>query len=242
MADEFGRITRKDRFEKKRTNTKAITWLSIVGGVLVIVIISLIVFGGGDPNEPVANDDDENNDTEEIQDQDPDEHTLAEDQDESKLEVEEEELEVEENETEEEEKEQNNESVQLNEVESDNENVSYAYEGNWEPIGTEQEEPHTTTFEKETVDWQEMMKAVEVATSIPTDEQVTWWFGRAGDQKVEATVSPRSNQSETYRVTMQWVEEQGWQPLLVEELIENKYNDNSSDNEDETDEETTSTE
>jgi hypothetical protein len=240
MADEFGRITRKDRFEKKRTNTKAITWLSIVGGVLVIVIISLIVFGGGDQDAPVANDDEENNDTEEIQGEDPDEHTLAEDQDE--LEVEEEELEVEENETEEEEKEQNNESVQLNEVESDNENVSYAYEGNWEPIGTEQEEPHTTTFEKETVDWQEMMKAVEVATSIPTDEQVTWWFGRAGDQRVEATVSPRSNQSETYRVTMQWVEEQGWQPLLVEELIENKYSDNSNDNEDETDEETTSTE
>ncbi|WP_018931510.1 YrrS family protein [Gracilibacillus lacisalsi] len=240
MADEFGRITRKDRFEKKRTNTKAITWLSIVGGVLVIVIISLIVFGGGDQDAPVANDDEENNDTEEIQGEDPDEHTLAEDQDE--LEVEEEELEVEENETEEEEKEQNNESVQLNEVESDDENVSYAYEGNWEPIGTEQEEPHTTTFEKETVDWQEMMKAVEVATSIPTDEQVTWWFGRAGDQRVEATVSPRSNQSETYRVTMQWVEEQGWQPLLVEELIENKHNGNSNDNEDGTEEEGTSTE
>ncbi|WP_163581264.1 YrrS family protein [Gracilibacillus saliphilus] len=233
MADEFGRITRKDRFEKKRTNTKAITWLSIVGGVLVIVIISLIVFGGGDQDAPVANDDEDNNDTEEIQGEDPDEHTLAEDQDE--LGVEEGELEVEESETEEEEEEQNNESVQLNEVESDDENVSYAYEGNWEPIGTEQEEPHTTTFEKETVDWQEMMKAVEVATSIPTDEQVTWWFGRAGDQRVEATVSPRSNQSETYRVTMQWVEEQGWQPLLVEELIESKHNDNSNDNEDETD-------
>ncbi|WP_208590086.1 YrrS family protein [Gracilibacillus suaedae] len=239
MADEFGRITRKDRFEKKRTNTKAITWLSIVGGVLVVVIISLIVFGGDDQDAPVANDGEENNDTEEIQDEDPDEHTLAEDQDE--LEVEEEELEVEEVETEEDEKEQNNESVQLNEVESDDENVSYAYEGNWEPIGTEQEEPHTTTFEEETVDWQEMMKAVEVATSIPTDEQITWWFGRAGDQRVEATVSPRSNQSETYRVTMQWVEEQGWQPLLVEELIENKHNDNSND-EDETDQETSSTE
>ncbi|QGH35050.1 DUF1510 family protein [Gracilibacillus salitolerans] len=221
MADEFGRITRKDRFEKKRTNTKAITWLSILGGVLVVVVISLIVFGGDDQDAPVANDDEENNDTEEIQDEDPDEHTLAEDQDE--LEVEEDELQVEEIETEEEEQEQNNESVQLNEVESDDDNVRSAYEGNWDPIGTEQEEPHTTTFDKDSVDWQEMMKAVEVATSIPTDEQVTWWFGRAGDQRAEATISPKSNQDETYRVTMEWVEEQGWQPVLVEELIENEH-------------------
>ncbi|SFL79683.1 Protein of unknown function [Gracilibacillus orientalis] len=250
MADEFGRITRKDRFEKKRTNTKAITWLSIVGGILVVLIIALIVFGGNDQNTPVATDGQEkNNDTEENEDENTDGNGLnenpekqSEDSSEttSEDESDQEEPQVDE-ETEEDENEQNDEDMQLNEVESEDENVINAYEGNWEPIGTQQEGTHTTTFEEESIDWQEMMKAVEVATEVPVEEQVTWWFGRAGDQRAEATVSPKSNQNETYRVTMKWVEEQGWQPLLVEELIENKYNDNSSDNE-ENDEEAASSE
>ncbi|MGP4041773.1 DUF1510 family protein [Gracilibacillus sp. D59] len=242
MADEFGRITRKDRFEKKRTSTKAITWLSVIGGVLAVLIIAIVVFGGDDQGEPVATGSEDNNNTEEIQEDNTDEDGLNKEpekqSEESSGTTSEEESDQEEpqvgEETKEDENEQNNEDVQLKEVESEDENVRAAYKGNWEPIGTEQEEPHTTTFEKETVDWQEMMQAVEVATGIPVDQQITWWFGRAGEQSVEATVSPKSNQDETYRVTMVWVKEQGWQPVLVEELIENdKKTSSSSDSQEE---------
>ncbi|MGN8645588.1 YrrS family protein [Gracilibacillus sp. HCP3S3_G5_1] len=218
MADDFGRITRKNRYEKKRTNTKAITWLSIFGGVLVVIIIALFVFGGDDQETPEATDEEEQNNIDEFAlGEQPQNPSLQEED------AEQEELEVREIETEEDEDQESNESVQVNEVESDDENVRSAYEGNWQPIGTEQEEPHTTTFEKDSVDWQEMMQAVEVATEIPTDEQITWWVGRAGEQSVEVTVSHQSNQDDTYRVTLNWVEEQGWQPVLVEELIENEH-------------------
>ncbi|WP_058307306.1 YrrS family protein [Gracilibacillus massiliensis] len=245
MADEFGNITRRDRFEKKRTNTKAITWLSIVGGVLIIVIISLIVFGGNDQDTPVATDDQDNEETEEIQGQDqknqeetdqPVEAPAEEDLDQP------DEIEIpDENDEEEEQESRTEEEEEINEVESDDDNVSYAFEGNWDPIGTEQDDPHTTSFEKESQDWKERMQAIEIATGIPVEEQISWYHGNGGDQTVEATVSPSTNQDVTVKVTLVWIENEGWQPTLVEELIENEYKSNtSSDSSDDTENEQSS--
>ncbi|SHN10156.1 YrrS family protein [Gracilibacillus kekensis] len=234
MADEFGNITRRDRFEKKRTNTKAITWFSIVGGVLIIVIISLIVFGGNDQDTPIATEDQDNEETEETQGQDQENQDDTDQPVETPSEEESDqpdELEIpDETEVDQEQDSGTEEEEEIQEVESDNENVSYAYEGNWEPIGTEQQGPHTTIFEKESQDWKERMQAIEVATGIPVEEQISWYHGNGGDQTVEATVSPDSNQDEAYKVTLVWIENEGWQPTLVEELIENKYNENSSNN------------
>ncbi|UOQ47355.1 DUF1510 family protein [Gracilibacillus caseinilyticus] len=227
MSDEFGKITRKNRFEKKRTNTKAITWLTAIGGVLAVLIITLVMVGGGNQVEPTAS-------GENSADNEPDNHELDNQSDESTdmspdEEASEEELAVVEDEESQNQKDANeesdeeassNEETETQQVESNDSNVSEAYEGNWQPVDSEQTEP-AMTFEKGSVDWQEMKKAVEVATGIPVGEQVVWYLGRAGNQQAEATVSPTSNQDQTYRVSLKWAEGQGWQPTLVEELMEN---------------------
>ncbi|SER73166.1 Protein of unknown function [Gracilibacillus ureilyticus] len=243
MADDYGKKSRSNRFSKKRKNTKALTILYIAGIVLLVVLIAIIFFGGNDEETPETNGDMDMNEETDTNDQneqesqvifedEPDEEESAEDEASVEREGSEtdetiendgpqiEEAEEEEAEAEEEESE-NNSNVETYEVEPADDNVRKAYEGNWEPVGTEQEGPHTPEYDNGSVDRQEMAKAVEVATGIPAENQITWWAGRGGDQKVELTVSPETNEQETYRVHLVWVDGQGWQPTLVEELIEN---------------------
>ncbi|GAE94100.1 hypothetical protein JCM21714_3234 [Gracilibacillus boraciitolerans JCM 21714] len=211
MAGQFGNVSRRDRFEKKRSNTKAITWFSIIGGILVIVIIALIIFGGKDQETPAVMDDQEKNETEDFgQDNkveiEENEDAATEDNSSQPDEPDELELTEESEEKNEEQESQSNENIEKFEVESEDNNVSKAYKGDWLPIGTEQQGSHVTKFDKNSQDWQEMMQAVEVVTGIPTEDQITWWFGNGGNQTVEATVSATETPDKSYRVTLVWVE------------------------------------
>lgn len=229
LVDEFEKNTRKSRYEKKRTNTKAIGWLSILGGILVVVIIALIVFGGNDNTATNSN----SADSIEIDEVDEDEEEISdnsqsnneENRSDNQLEVREKEEDDSQSTNEENKEDPSQESdSDPAEVESDDPNVASAYQDSWQPVGTSQSEPHTTNYNDGSQDREEMSLAVEQALGIAPENQVTWWAGRAGDQAVEVTVSPDSNQNETYRVQLQWVENEGWQPILVEELIENDKN------------------
>lgn len=230
MVDEFQRSTRKSRYEKKRTNTKAIGWLSIAGGILVVIIIALIVFGGNDNTATSSNSEDSIK-IEEVEDEvgeesaepsSPDEESSSERQ----LEVREKEEERDSLRMDQEmDEDQSRETISdPAEVESDDPNVATAYKDNWQPVGTSQSEPHTTNYNDGSQDREEMAIAVEQALGIAPENQITWWAGRAGDQAVEVTVSPDSNQDVTYRVHLEWIENEGWQPTLVEELKENDKN------------------
>ncbi|MFC4404038.1 YrrS family protein [Gracilibacillus xinjiangensis] len=226
MTDDYGKGTRQNRFSKKRKNTKALTILYILGVVLLVLLVAMIFFGGNDeatPDDQTMNNEEGNVNEEE--NQVIFERDLSEDAEKDNEASNEEGIRVEETEEEESQSSENNEETDTNgaetyEVEATDENVKRAYEGNWQPVGTEQEGPHTTNYDNGSIDRQEMSRAVEAATGIPVKEQTTWWAGRAGDQAVEITVSPKSNEGEIYRVHLAWVDQQGWQPTLVEELIE----------------------
>ncbi len=105
------------------------------------------------------------------------------------------------------------------EVPSTDENVTKAYTGDWEPIGTTQTGEHVTDFSDGSTDRNEIKTAIAAVTGISTDNMIEWWIGNAGDQQVTATVS--DTQKETIaRVQLNWVDGEGWQVTLVEELNE----------------------
>lgn len=222
MADDFRTYTRVDRFEKKRKNTKAISWLLFIGGLFVVALISLFIFGPDDTDGPAqtvtgeeqSNEDanQSNNDLSTQEDIVTDENTSTEDDGVSGVPP-------------------NEGETQLEQLPSDDENVLEAYTGNWQPVGTEQQGPHNITFEQGSQDWKEMMEAVRVATGLASDDMIQWWVERAGDQQVKATVSNRS-ETEIYRVYVSWVDSQGWMPTKVERLKENdqkyRFEDDSS--------------
>ncbi|WP_319466541.1 YrrS family protein [uncultured Trichococcus sp.] len=122
--------------------------------------------------------------------------------------------------SEKEKKEEKDTETETEEVPSTDENVTKAYTGDWEPTGTTQTGEHTTTdFSDGSADRNEIKQAVAAATGISADNMIEWWIGNAGAQQVTATVS--DTQKETIaRVQLKWVDGEGWQVMLVEELDE----------------------
>lgn len=108
------------------------------------------------------------------------------------------------------------------EAEPSDDNVKEAYSKDWEPVGTDQSGTHTTTFEKGTQDWNEMMQAVGGAVGLDPTSMTAWWVENNGNggNDVIATVSA-PDAEETFRVFASWVDGEGWQATKVEVLKEN---------------------
>lgn len=90
----------------------------------------------------------------------------------------------------------------------------------WQPVGTVQSEPHVSVYTEGSVDWNEMMKAVNYATGLTESNYTIWWVGRNGENQSAITIE-NNNDHKLYRVYIQWITNEGWKPLKIEELKEN---------------------
>ncbi|WP_175631937.1 YrrS family protein [Virgibacillus siamensis] len=83
------------------------------------------------------------------------------------------------------------------------------------PIGTSQSGPHTSSYDKGTVDWNEKVKAIQTATGL--DDGMTIWRmeNGGGPQKSIGKVSPNGVSDWMYIVQLQWVNQKGWKVTSV---------------------------
>lgn len=198
--------SRVDKFEKRRKNTKSISILLILGAVLLILLIGIWIFGGGDKENTA--DQTQPSSQEEQNSTDEENESFYEKESKEDTETDQEENSSSENDGNIDKEDEEQEEIEKQEVDSSDENVLKAYTADWKPIGTEQEEPHTTNYSDGSQDRIEIKEAVLMVTDIPEQNLVMHWVGNGGDQKVEATVSNEDN-SEIYRVYLSWVEGEG---------------------------------
>ncbi len=85
----------------------------------------------------------------------------------------------------------------------------------WEPVGTVQSGEHHNTYGG--VDWDEMVQAISYATGIDESNMTIHFLGNNGESKSVGTVQAKDTKQK-YRVYIEWVDEKGWRPTLVEEL------------------------
>lgn len=212
------RNRRMDKFEKRRRNNKFINYSLVIASVLVVFLIGVWIFGGGnDKASENANNNESETDSffheveEDNESEEESEPTFSEteEQDDENKEEEEDESNEEDEETE----------VETEVVDSDDPNVIEAVTGNWSPIGTEQTGSHDeTVFDDGSQDRIEIKQAVSMVTGIPEESIIEHWIGNGGSpEKVIATVSDQSL-TETYRVYLDWINEEGWQPTRMEKL------------------------
>ena len=91
----------------------------------------------------------------------------------------------------------------------------------WKPVGTDQSGEHVSSYDTGSVDWQEKIKAMSYATGISEDNMTVWFIeGNGGPQQSLGTITSK-DQSQVYRVHLQWVDGEGWKPTKVQELVEN---------------------
>ncbi|MGG0188436.1 YrrS family protein [Bacillus rhizoplanae] len=87
----------------------------------------------------------------------------------------------------------------------------------WKPVGTEQGQSPAMTFQKGSTDWNEMIKAIAYAIDIPADQLVIHRIGNSGKQKAYGNVQDKQT-GKKYYVNIDWVENEGWKPTLVQVL------------------------
>ncbi|EQB35879.1 MULTISPECIES: YrrS family protein [Virgibacillus] len=216
--------SRLNKFEKRRKNTKSISILLVVVAILIIIFLGFLIFGGGEDNtseETDSSNSENQSEQEENNNEDNnssgDQFTRGDSEEDAANKEDQDQNNDQQESTEEDTEAENNAEVEKEQVESSNSNVVEAYTGDWEPIGTEQEGPHTTNYNDGSQDRIEIARAAAEVTGLDESSMVTHWVGNGGDQKVEATVS-NSDNTEIYRVYLSWVDNNGWKPTKVEKL------------------------
>ncbi|MDQ0254292.1 hypothetical protein J2S74_001667 [Evansella vedderi] len=211
------------RRSEMRKKQKLNTWLNgaiIISIIGIVFFASTLIFGGGS-SEPAAGDEleEEQNALEEdvsVEDEEGLEETVG--TEESTDDSTEEDSEGS-NETE---TDNTSSSEEANGNESEETTPSTVVgEGQWAPIGTVQEEPFVAVYEKDHVNWEEMTRALKYATGLG-DDMITWHIGNGGDhESAVGIVSDYANRKTPYEVRIEWVTNEGWMPVSVNQLEEN---------------------
>ncbi|MED0961246.1 YrrS family protein [Bacillus paramycoides] len=87
----------------------------------------------------------------------------------------------------------------------------------WKPVGTEQGATPAMTFKKGTADWNEMNQAISAAIDVPVEQLVIYRIGNNGKNKAYGNVQDKQS-GKKYYVNIDWVDNEGWKPVLVQTL------------------------
>lgn len=88
----------------------------------------------------------------------------------------------------------------------------------WKPVGTSQTGEHTSVYSEGHVDWDEKIKAIVYTTGLSKDNMIVWRIANGGSPQKSIGVVSSKNKEEKYRVSLQWVEGEGWKPEKMETL------------------------
>ncbi|WP_163151943.1 DUF1510 family protein [Anoxybacillus sp. MB8] len=117
--------------------------------------------------------------------------------------------------------EQPNDNVEETVVDDPNSNViREIVNPSWQPIGTTQSEPHVTQYDKNSVDWKEMLDAISYATGISSSDLIVWFIGNGGSPNHAVATVSKKDKTEHYKVFIEWVTDEGWKPTKVQQLKE----------------------
>ena len=115
------------------------------------------------------------------------------------------------------------EEAKANEKVSAEKTVSKAKEAytkpSWKAVGTEQGSSPAMTFKQGSSDWNEMQSAIAAGVEIPKEQLVFHFVGRDKTGKSKAYGDVQDKQSgKRYYVNIDWVDNEGWKPVLVQTL------------------------
>ncbi len=214
----------KNKNNKNRSNSILNIMIALVF-TLVVIIGATLLFGGGDDSaDPESTE--TTPETESQTSGDDDTQVTAEENDleaeekadeEAKAEEEAAEKEAEEKEKEEEEEETKGGTITREE--SNDPIVSETIVNtSWEPVGTSQSGDHVSSYQKNSVDWNEKIEAVTYATGLSQNDMYVMMVQNGGGPQLSIATVQSKDQSEKYRVYLEWVDGEGWKPEKMDVL------------------------
>ncbi|AYA77111.1 DNA primase [Bacillus sp. Y1] len=215
MQDDYQQTRFNQRSKRRKTN---LILNGLIGIVLVlIIVVSGVIFWGNDDKATTEKEQEQS--VEASNEANEGEESSKEETEGSDSETDEEDSSTESSSSNEESSEEasssDNEEAIVTEGGADSNVVRTIVNPNWEPIGTSQTGEHTNVYSG--VDWDEMVSAIEYATGLSEDNMTIKFLGNDGHNKSKGTVFSK-DRTQIYRVSIEWVDGQGWKPTLVEEL------------------------
>lgn len=91
-------------------------------------------------------------------------------------------------------------------------------DSSWQPTKTAQTGEHTSVFQEGHIDYEEKLTTVYNVTNLTADNAIIWSFkNNGGADKAIAVVSSKDKEQK-YRVSIEWVAQQGWKAIKLEKL------------------------
>lgn len=110
------------------------------------------------------------------------------------------------------------EDVNITKVENDEFVEEVIEDPNWTVIPTNQTGTHVSSFEKGNIDYEEKLQAIRSAVQLEEDNIIYWSVRNNGSPDTAISIISSKDKSEKYRVSIQWIENEGWKPVKVEKL------------------------
>lgn len=195
--------TRSNRNLQPAPSKKLNSWLNVLIGVVavLIVITTLYIFNWQDNIEDTAKEDSVVTKPEEKEEEPSKEDSI-------KIE---EEPPVQE--------EQQPEQETAVETPSDDPIVNRAItDANWQPTPTTQTGEHVSSYDDQSIDWAEKVATVTGVTGIEENNMIIWHLGNNGGVNKSIAIVSTKDKTAMYRVSMEWVNNEGWLPVKFEEL------------------------
>lgn len=88
----------------------------------------------------------------------------------------------------------------------------------WQPTPTTQTGQHVSSYDDKSVDWAEKVATVTTVTGIDESNMIIWRMQNNGGPNSTLAVVSTNDKSQIYRVSMEWVDNEGWLPVKLEQL------------------------
>ena len=89
---------------------------------------------------------------------------------------------------------------------------------NWEAYPTQQTGEHVSTFKKGDIDYEEKLKAIFSATDLQQENSFILSVRNNGTAQSAIGVVTSKDKEKKYRVSIEWIDGQGWKPVKLEVL------------------------
>ncbi|WP_277584518.1 YrrS family protein [Psychrobacillus antarcticus] len=95
---------------------------------------------------------------------------------------------------------------------------SVVIDSGWQPIGTKQTGEHVSSYTKGAVDWEEKVDALAYAANLDPSNMYVKRLGNGGSPQKSIGIVTSKDGSEIYRISLEWVDGEGWKPTKKEIL------------------------
>ena len=95
----------------------------------------------------------------------------------------------------------------------------------WAAFPTEQTGTHESTYVKGHIDYEEKLKAIFSVLDIPQDKSIVLSVKNNGSTTTSIAVVTSMDKEQKYRVSIEWIDGEGWKPTRLEVLntVEGAY-------------------